>query len=88
MLIERVVINSSPLIVLFRSGLSELLPQLFKTIIVPDQVYEEVVTCGKDDAVKRELPKAPWIDRKKLKSACLMRPGILEMVRLRYSLMR
>lgn len=48
MLIERVVVNSSPLIILFRSGLSYLLPKLFKDIVAPNQVYEEVVIGGKD----------------------------------------
>jgi len=85
MLIERVVVNSSPLIVLFRSGMSQLLPQLFKQIIVPDQVYDEVVTHGKDDAVKRSLPNANWIHTgKRLRSVWKSQPGILETVNLRY----
>jgi len=42
MRIEKVVINSSPLIVLFRSGQADLLPQLFRDIILPKSVYQEV----------------------------------------------
>jgi len=38
MRIEKVVLNSSPLIVLFKSEQADILPQLFKTIIVPEQV--------------------------------------------------
>lgn len=48
MRIEKVVINSSPLIVLFRSGQADLLPQLFKSVVVPEQVYEEVTAGEKD----------------------------------------
>ena len=35
MRIERVVINASPLITLFRAGLHPLLPQLFPELVVP-----------------------------------------------------
>ncbi len=41
MRIEKVVVNSSPLIVLFRSGQADLFPQLFKSVVVPEQVYEK-----------------------------------------------
>lgn len=64
MLIEKVVVNSSPLIVLFRSGLSYLFPKLFSSIIVPEQVYEEVVLQGKADTVANELSKTYWIERR------------------------
>ena len=43
MWIEKVVINSSSLIVLFRSEQADLLPQLFSDIIVPESVYQEVL---------------------------------------------
>lgn len=65
MRIEKVVINSSPLIVLFRSGQADLLPQLFKSVVVPEQVYEEVTAGEKDDAAMA-LPQSPWIERKKV----------------------
>ncbi len=42
--INRVVVNASPLICLFKSGLTELFPSLFKEIVVPDAVVKE----GKD----------------------------------------
>ncbi len=36
MLINRIVVNASPLICLFKSDLAELLPALFEDIAVPD----------------------------------------------------
>jgi hypothetical protein len=35
---DRVVINASPIITLFRSRLHPLLPQLFRELLVPDSV--------------------------------------------------
>ncbi len=64
MRIERVVVNSSPLIVLFRSGQSDLLPSLFNSVIVPEQVYGEIVAGKIDDAAKTFLSKASWIERR------------------------
>lgn len=66
MRIENVVVNSSPLIVLFRSGQADLFPRLFKKVVVPDQVYEEIMSGKEDDAAKISLPKTPWIKRKKV----------------------
>jgi len=40
--IEKVVINSSPLICLFKSNLQNLIPELFSEIIVPGAVIDEV----------------------------------------------
>ncbi|MCP4701307.1 MAG: DUF3368 domain-containing protein [Gammaproteobacteria bacterium] len=42
MRIEQAVINASPLIALFRSRQAYLLPQLFKSIYVPEAVWQEV----------------------------------------------
>ncbi|MDZ8023766.1 MAG: hypothetical protein RMX65_014775 [Nostoc sp. DedQUE01] len=49
MSIKRIIINSSPLIVLFKSKQAELLPQLFKEIIVPEGVFTEVTSAGEID---------------------------------------
>ena len=64
MRIEKVVLNSSSLIVLFRSGQADLLPRLFKEIVVPEQVYGEILAGGEDDAAKTALPRTEWINRK------------------------
>jgi len=42
MRIDRVVVNASPLICLFKSGLTDLLPSLFAEIAVPGKVYQEI----------------------------------------------
>jgi predicted nucleic acid-binding protein len=59
-LIERVSINASPLIVLFKSQQAELLPQLFEEILVPDAVWSEVTASGQDDVASRQLPTRTW----------------------------
>ena len=60
MLIERVVVNASPLIALFKSGQAHLLPALFREVHVPDAVWREIADGGHDDVASRELDKAPW----------------------------
>ncbi|HWQ68576.1 MAG TPA: DUF3368 domain-containing protein [Patescibacteria group bacterium] len=42
MRIDRVVVNASPLICLYKSGLSQLLSELFSEIVVCDEVYQEI----------------------------------------------
>jgi predicted nucleic acid-binding protein len=59
MWINRVVINSSPLIVLLKSQQSQLIPQLFTEILVSLGVVEEVTT--KDDVASTQLPSVSWI---------------------------
>ncbi len=63
MLVERVVINASPLIILFRSNLEKLLPQLFKEIIVPGAVWREIVDGGHADRAALFLPETTWVKR-------------------------
>ncbi|MDO9226778.1 MAG: DUF3368 domain-containing protein [Pseudomonadota bacterium] len=60
MRIERVVINASPLITLFRAGLHPLLPQLFPDLVVPEAVWAEVVNRTYNDPATRGLPEAAW----------------------------
>ncbi len=43
MSIERVAVNASPLITLYRANLHSLLPQIFPEILVPEAVWAEVV---------------------------------------------
>ena len=60
---DRVVVNASPLIVLFKSGLAHLLPQLFADMLVPAAVWEEVLAGGETDAAAVGLPAAGWAAR-------------------------
>ncbi|TVQ13916.1 MAG: DUF3368 domain-containing protein [Leptolyngbya sp. DLM2.Bin27] len=59
MSVDRVVVNASPLIVLFKSGQADLLPQLFSEILIPQAVWQEV-TLPQDDAASQQLPDAAW----------------------------
>ena len=59
MSINRVIINSSPLIVLLKSQQAKLIPQLFTEVLVPLGVFEEVTT--KDDIASTQLPSISWI---------------------------
>ena len=61
--INRVVINSSPLIALFKSQQAELLPQLFEEIVVPQGVWDEVTAQKPEDVAAKELKSADWIRR-------------------------
>lgn len=63
MRIDRVVVNSSPLITLFKSGQAGLLPALFGTIFVPDAVWQEVASKAHEDEAARGLANVPWVLR-------------------------
>jgi len=60
MSIERVAVNASPLITLYRANLHPLLPQIFPEILVPEAVWDEVVSCTHDDPAAQGLPIAVW----------------------------
>ncbi|MFQ4141752.1 DUF3368 domain-containing protein [Chlorogloeopsis sp. ULAP02] len=66
--INRIIINSSPLIVLFKSQQAQLLPQLFTEIVVPEGVFQEVTKGGEDDTASRQLPTVSWIQRVEIDS--------------------
>jgi predicted nucleic acid-binding protein len=57
--IEKVVVNASPLITLFKSQLVDLLPQLFGQVQIPSAVWLEV-TASKDDIAAQMLPYSSW----------------------------
>jgi predicted nucleic acid-binding protein len=56
---EKVVVNASPLITLYKSQLADLLPQLFSQIQVPSAVWQEVTAC-KEDIAAQSLPQNTW----------------------------
>jgi predicted nucleic acid-binding protein len=63
MLINGVVVNASPLICLFKSGLAELFPALFKDVAVPEAVIKEVMAKGRVDFAAQTLISNSWIRR-------------------------
>ncbi len=62
-MINRAVVNSSPLIALFKSQQAELLPQLFTEILVPDAVWDEITAPGALYAAAVQLPSVSWARR-------------------------
>jgi len=60
---DRVVLNASPLIVLFKANLSYLLPQLFTEILVPGAVWDEVAAGGPTDMAAQGLATIDWAKR-------------------------
>jgi predicted nucleic acid-binding protein len=75
MLVDRVIINASPLIVFFNSEQEDLLPQLFSEIIVPRAVIEEVIQ-GKTIAPLNRSLKRIGSNNKRLRIILLLRLGI------------
>jgi predicted nucleic acid-binding protein len=61
--INRVIVNASPLICLNKSGLIDLLPALFKEIIVPNEVWQEILAKGKENISSQELFSTDWLKR-------------------------
>jgi predicted nucleic acid-binding protein len=63
MQIEKIVINASPLILLFKSHFEWLLPKLFNEIIIPEAVWDEV-SRGEDIASHKLYDyELEWITR-------------------------
>jgi len=60
MRIEQTVLNASPLIVLFRANLGNLLPKLFHEICIPGAVWDEVTGAGYRDEPVSGLLNAEW----------------------------
>ena len=57
------VLDSSPLITLSRTGDLQLLQQLVDTVHIPQAVYDEVVGAGADQPGGRAVTLAQWIVR-------------------------
>ncbi len=60
---KTIIADSSPLIVLLKSDLEDILPGLFDEIIVPEAVWQEVLSGKENDAAKQKLPLLSWIIR-------------------------
>jgi predicted nucleic acid-binding protein len=60
-LTKKIIVDSSPLIVLLKSDLEYILPELFEEIIVPESVWQEILAGKQDDIAKQKLPSLSWI---------------------------
>jgi predicted nucleic acid-binding protein len=59
----RIITNASPLIVLCKSRLEYLLPQLCEEVLVPAAVWDEVIAGGANDPAALALPNITWTKR-------------------------
>jgi len=59
--IKCVVLDASPLICLFKSGLADLLPALFQDVVVPEAVIKEVMAEGKSDFAAQAVITRSWV---------------------------
>lgn len=60
---SRIIVDASPLIILIKSDLAYLLPNLFDKVVVPDAVWQEVLAGDGDDVARNELPSFAWAVR-------------------------
>lgn len=61
--VDKIVINASPLILLYNSDFSFVLPELFNEIVVPDAVWSEIVETSNDDLAARLAPRSQWLNK-------------------------
>ncbi|MFQ6032410.1 MAG: hypothetical protein ACE5K2_05750 [Candidatus Zixiibacteriota bacterium] len=71
-----IVSDASPIISLARAGLLGLLRDLFHQVVIPFEVYQEVVVQGKGKAGAQETESADWIMIEEVKDRHLI--GILQ----------
>lgn len=57
------IVDSSPLIVLLKSNLENILLDLFDEILLPDAVWNEILNGQDDDIAKRKLPSLTCVKR-------------------------
>ncbi|MDQ2747669.1 MAG: DUF3368 domain-containing protein [Acidobacteriota bacterium] len=69
MQVEKVVINASPFILLCKSGLAGLLPQLFKEIRMPEAVRGEIERGGDTASYQLHDYEQTWLKRCLIDSA-------------------
>lgn len=56
---QRIIVNSTPMIILSKIGMIDILHKLFKEVTIPRAVYDEVTT--KSDAVCQVIRANDWI---------------------------
>ena len=58
-----IVLDASPLILLCNSNLASILPEMFSEIVVPDAVWEEILSGPRIDRAVQLLPNLDWLKR-------------------------
>lgn len=59
---KRVVSNASPLIILAKADLLELLPKEFQRVVVPRAVAEEILQGPESDPMRKVVKSLPWLE--------------------------
>ena len=67
-----IVSNTSPLINLARINKLELLPALYRQVIVPEAVWNEVVIVGVGQPGAEEVKGSAWIKKQRVKNVSLV----------------
>lgn len=65
--VEKIIVNASPLILLFNSELDFILPEIFEEIAVPDAVWKEITDSGGSDKASQMIADTRWIKRVSVK---------------------
>ncbi len=60
---KTLIADASPLIVLLKSDLECIFPELFEEIIVPEAVWEEILAGKPNDIARQKLPQLSWAKR-------------------------
>lgn len=60
---KTIIADSSPLIVLLKSDLENILAELFEEILIPEAVWTEILSGRDDDIAKQKLPLLSWIKK-------------------------
>lgn len=74
----KIVSNSTPLIYLAKLGKLNILKEIYGKVVIPEEVYQEVVVRGKEegysDALSVEVAvKEGWIERKNVKTNSVLK---------------
>lgn len=73
-----VVSNTSPIINLAAVGRLDLLRQLYKKIVIPQAVYDEITSSSQEKPGAKEVRNSPWIEKSKAKDQRLVNALIVE----------
>ena len=65
---RKVVSNTTPILSLLKIGKLDLLEKLYRSVIIPHAVWQEIET-GKDWTYYQDLSKIPWIEIQTIQNA-------------------